>query len=77
VIGLGKDARVTLLLEYREVKPLSWQPFSAPIDSRSDDPYFLFMPHPSWIKRQHDDSLERQYLAGLASALRWSFGKNP
>ena len=73
VIGLGEDAEVTLLSKYRDVEPLSWQPFAAPKPRGSDDPYFLFMPHPSWIKRQHDDSLEQQYVAGLASALRWAF----
>jgi uracil-DNA glycosylase family 4 len=75
VIGLGNDARVTLLSEYRDVNPLSWQPFSAPTATGSNDPHFLFAPHPSWILRQHSDSLERQYVAGLASALRWSFGR--
>ncbi|BBZ70795.1 uracil-DNA glycosylase family protein [Mycobacterium paraseoulense] len=73
VIGLGKDARTTLLSHYGDTEPLLWQPFSAP---KTRGLHFLFMPHPSWIRRQHNDSLEQQYVYGLASALRWSFGKS-
>lgn len=75
VIGLGNDAELTLLSKYRVLKPLSWQPFSPPETRGSNDAYFLFMPHPSWIKRQHDETLERQYVLGLAGALRWSFSR--
>jgi hypothetical protein len=46
-----------------------------PIDARSVDRYFLFRPHPSWIKRQHDHSLERQrrYVAGFAARIAVGF----
>ena len=46
-----------------------------PIDARSVDRYFLFLPHPSWIKRQHDHSLERQrrYVAGFAARIAVGF----
>lgn len=75
VIALGEDARIALLSEYPDVESVAWQPFSAPESEESSDMSFLFMPHPSWIKRQHDESLEQRYVVGLASALRWSFGR--
>jgi uracil-DNA glycosylase len=73
VIGLGKDVEKTLLARYREVKTLHWQPFLAPMNPAPTERYFLFMGHPSWILRKHDDSLERQYVNGFAAALRWAF----
>ena len=44
-----------------------------PIDARSVDRYFLFLSHPSWIKRQHDHSLERRYVAGFAARIAVGF----
>ncbi|WP_102417147.1 uracil-DNA glycosylase family protein [Mycobacterium sp. 4858] len=73
VIGLGGDAENTMLKEYGDVEKLPWQPFTAPKTKAPNNRHYLFMPHPSWILRQHDDSLEQQYIAGLASALRWAF----
>lgn len=32
-----------------------------------------FAKHPAWIKRQHDDALEEEYVHNLADAMRCAF----
>jgi uracil-DNA glycosylase len=74
VIGLGKDAEAALRVFYPRARELSW-PFRTPHVQASDTaPRLHFLKHPSYIKRLHDDWLERQYVASLARALRWGFG---
>lgn len=73
VIGLGRDAEAALQAFYPQARVLQW-PFTAPRANRSKTaPYLLFAKHPSWIKRQHDDSLDEEYVTSLVRALKWSF----
>jgi DNA polymerase len=75
VIGLGRDAEVALKAFYPDARELQW-PFRVPHATgpeAASSPDLLFAPHPSWIKRQHDDSLEEQYVTRLARALKWGF----
>jgi DNA polymerase len=78
VIGLGKDAEAALRAFYPpEAGVLEW-PFAAPRATRSTAaPCLLFAKHPSWIKRQHDASLEKEYVNSLADALKWGFRRGP
>lgn len=67
--SLGRPCMTTALLsEYDDVKPLSWQRLVAPETRSPVICIFPFAPHPSWIIRQHNDSLQRRYVAGLAGA---------
>jgi uracil-DNA glycosylase len=73
VIGLGRDAEAALQAFYPQARVLQW-PFIAPRANRSKTaPYLLFAKHPSWIKRQHDVSLEQEYVTSLVRALKWGF----
>jgi uracil-DNA glycosylase len=77
VIGLGRDAAAALRSFYAEPRILPW-PFTVPRATGSNAaPYLLFAKHPSWIKRQHDDSLKAEYVASLARALEWGFRDRP
>jgi DNA polymerase len=81
VIGLGLDAKAALRRFYpeRPARELKW-PFTAPRAVRTKPtslPDLLFAKHPSWIKRQHDDSLEQEYVESLARALKWAFRDVP
>lgn len=59
VIGLGEDAAQALTAHYRK--------------SRSSiTPALVFAKHPSWILRQHDPALEKEYVDGLARILAWT-----
>ncbi|WP_231964956.1 uracil-DNA glycosylase family protein [Mycobacterium sp. E3339] len=76
VIGLGKDAEAALRSRYPGVEPLEW-PFTGS-DRRGramPGPDLLLAKHPAWIARQHEDSLEAEYVTSLACALRWGFRK--
>jgi len=75
VIGLGKDAEDALRDFYPHAAVLPW-PFPRAVASQSS-PHVHYAKHPSWIKRQHDDALEKQYVASLARALRWALGHTP
>ena len=72
VIGLGVDAARVLSFFYPSARVSPW-PFGAPRGRRTRAPYLLFAKHPAWIKRQHDDALEQDYLGSLERALRWGF----
>ncbi len=75
VVGLGKDAEAALRSKYPGVEPLDW-PFTGPHTTggkAASCPALLFAKHPAWIARQHKDSLEEEYVASLASALKWGF----
>jgi len=39
-------------------------------------PYILNATHPSWIERQHEQSGEDEYVAELAAAIQWGFGRD-
>lgn len=74
VIGLGKDAEAVLRDFYGDTAALPW-PFRTPSAAASRESLRLhFVKHPSWIKRQHDEALEEQYVRSLARAVRWGFG---
>lgn len=75
VIGLGRDAEAALRAFYPQARELRW-PFiglHAPQAKAAPSPDLLFAKHPSWVKRQHDDSLEQEYVTSLADALKWGF----
>ncbi|WP_163889994.1 uracil-DNA glycosylase [Mycolicibacterium hippocampi] len=72
VIGLGKDAQRVLSFFYPSARVSPW-PFGVPTGRRPRGPYLLCAKHPSWIKRQHNDALEQEYVSSLAHALRWGF----
>ncbi len=76
VIGLGKDAEAALCAHLPQAPVISW-PFRSPRISSSGDrgPHLHFVKHPSWIKRQHDDELERRYVSSLVRALNWSMAR--
>ena len=75
IISLGRDAERVLRFIYPRARMLTW-PFVSPRDRQSSSaPCLLVARHPSWIKRQHDASLEEQYVAGLTEAVIWSFGE--
>jgi DNA polymerase len=74
VIGLGKDAEAALRDFYGDTTALPW-PFRTPSAAAARKSLRLhFIKHPSWIKRQHDEALEGQYVRSLARAVRWGFG---
>lgn len=70
VIGLGKDARESLI-HWAGSEPILWTlELSASAITRAA---LLLVPHPSYIRRQ--PATERAvYINQLASALRWAFG---
>ncbi len=75
VIGLGKDAERVLQFLYPKEQALP-QPFEPPSTGRARTrPYIYFAEHPSWVKRQHDPTLEARYVSNLAAAVAWSFGQ--
>jgi len=57
--GLGKDPECNPAPEYHDGKLLSWQRLAAPETAQPSNPYFLFVSHPSWIIKQHNDSTVR------------------
>jgi DNA polymerase len=59
VIGLGEDAAQALTAHYRKSR--------SPIT-----PALVFAKHPSWILRQHDHALEKEYVDDLARMLAWA-----
>ena len=59
VIGLGEDAAAALTGYHRKSRSLL-------------TPALMLAKHPSWVLRQHDTALEREYVAGLARALKWA-----
>jgi uracil-DNA glycosylase family 4 len=73
IIGLGQDARNVLRSRYPENEPLPW-PFKVPRASGAGTPRLLLPPHPYWIMTRPKD-IREQYVASLASALKWSFAK--
>jgi len=76
VIGLGQDAKQALERVY-STKAQKLQRPCQPLGIGASDgsgPQLLFTEHPSWIKRQHDEQLDRQYVASLADAYRAAFG---
>jgi DNA polymerase len=75
VIGLGQDAKLALERLYgRQAQKLQRPCQPLHLDtSDGGDPQLLFTEHPSWIKRQHDDQLERQYVTSLADAFKAAF----
>jgi DNA polymerase len=75
VIGLGDDAKRVLSFFYPTARKVPF-PFSAPSNLRSRTvPCLHFAQHPSWVKRQHDRTLETEYENNLAEALKWAFAK--
>jgi DNA polymerase len=77
IIGLGRDAQVALRNFYPRAGVLSW-PFRTPRAFASEEsPRLHFMNHPSWVKRQHDDVLEKRWVASLERALVWGFLLEP
>jgi uracil-DNA glycosylase len=77
MIGLGRDAEAALQAFYPQARVLQW-PFHCPRGNGSKTaPYLLFAKHPSWIERQHDDTLEQEYVASLARAVKWGFRDRP
>ena len=78
IIGLGKDAEAALRSKYPGVEPLKWPVIG--LHRRgwaAVSPDLLFAKHPSWIARQHNDSLEKEYVASLARALKWAYRERP
>jgi uracil-DNA glycosylase family 4 len=75
VITLGRDAERVLTFFYPRAR-VSTPPFQAPRGRLPKGvPYIFNAKHPSWIQRQHDNELEDEYVACLAAAIRWSFGR--
>lgn len=73
IIGLGSDAKVAIRGFYPDAPNMAW-PFRTPrAEPSNDSPRVHFVKHPSWIKREHNNALERQYSASLGRALRWGF----
>lgn len=77
VITLGRDAERVVAFFYprARVSPKSFEPPSGRLPKGV--PYIFNATHPSWIKRQHDEQLETKYVAELAAAIRWGFGRVP
>lgn len=75
VIGLGGDAERVLSFFYPTARRAEW-PFRPPRNLRSRTvPCLLFASHPSWVKRQHNQTLESEYVRSLAAALQWAIAK--
>ncbi|MDV3135973.1 uracil-DNA glycosylase family protein [Mycobacterium sp. 29Ha] len=73
IIGLGNDAKDAIREFYPDAPNMLW-PFRTPRAEPSNAlPRVHFVRHPSSIKREHSDALERKYSASLARALRWGF----
>lgn len=76
VITLGRDAKRVLEFFYPRAK-VSPKPFEPPSGRLPKDvPYILNVTHPSWINRQHEQWREDDYVAELAAAIRWAFGRD-
>ncbi|MEB3063672.1 uracil-DNA glycosylase [[Mycobacterium] zoologicum] len=75
VIGLGQDAKHALERLYdRQAQKLERPCQSLDLDVIDNaGPKLLFTEHPSWIKRQHSDQLESDYVASLAAAFTMAF----
>jgi DNA polymerase len=74
-LGLGEDAERVLSFLYPTARNVLW-PFIAPKNVRSKTvPCLHFAKHPSWVKRQHRDGLETEYVNSLAEALKWAIAK--
>jgi DNA polymerase len=75
VIGLGDDAERVLSFLYPTARKVPW-PFTEPRNIRSKTvPCLHFAKHPSWVKRQHNDELQKAYINSLADALKWAIAK--
>lgn len=75
VITLGRDAERVVTFFYPGAR-VSPKPFEPPKGRMPKGvPYIFNATHPSWIKRQHDEDLEAKYVAELAAAIRWGFGR--
>lgn len=73
IIGLGNDAKVAIRQFYPDAPNMAW-PFRTPhAEPSSDSPRMHLVTHPSSIKREHSDALERKYSASLGRAVRWGF----
>nr|WP_269435175.1 uracil-DNA glycosylase family protein [Mycobacterium gordonae] len=73
VITLGRDAQRVLSFLYPRARIVKL-PFAIPRKRNPNAvPYVFHAKHPSWIKRQHNDELEEEYVSSLAAAIRWSF----
>lgn len=72
VIGLGDDAEVAVRSAYPGVKSLPW-PFTVPAtrSKATSTPALLFAPHPR--RMQFQPQHRKQYVTGLADALKWGF----
>ncbi len=75
VITLGRDAARVLAFLYPQARVATppWEPPSGRLPKGV--PYILNATHPSWIKRQHEQWREDEYVADLAAAIRWGFGR--
>ncbi|MGY4712992.1 uracil-DNA glycosylase [Mycolicibacterium sp. CBM1] len=72
LIGLGKDARAALEVDFLPSRVLPW-PFIRPANKPTvRHPDLLFVPHPSWVSRQASDTRQR-YVTSLAEAVTWIF----
>lgn len=75
VVGLGDDAQRVLSFFYPTARKVL-APFVPPKNLRSKTvPCLYFDKHPSWIKRQHSDALETEWVHSLAEALKWAIAK--
>lgn len=75
VIGLGEDAARVLSFLYPTARKVL-ESFEPPKHFRSTAVPCLFLAkHPSWIKRQHSDVFEADYVRSLADAMKWAIAK--
>jgi DNA polymerase len=76
VITLGRDAERAVAFFYPRAR-VSPKPFEPPSGRLPKGvPFILNATHPSWVNRQHEHWREDEYLAELAVAIRWAFGRD-
>ncbi|WP_246541182.1 hypothetical protein [Mycobacterium spongiae] len=77
VITLGRDADRVLEFFYPRagVSPKPFEPQRGRLPQGVS--YILNATHPSCIKRQYEQLREDEYVAELAAAIRWGFGRVP
>jgi DNA polymerase len=75
VIALGQDAKKALKQFYGKEPQKLGRPFQRPPGTTVEQsiPELLYTEHPSWLARQHDGVLDREYVTSLAQALKWAF----
>jgi uracil-DNA glycosylase len=73
VIGLGTDAR-QWLLRWADSNWIPWSKMLPEVISHTEQIALLLVHHPAYIARKPVAEREK-YIAHLATALRWSFGK--